>query len=253
MINMFSRSVSVFILLLISVPAIAQPQAPLKTILDGVYSEVQAARGQAMYTAVCASCHGNALEGVSAPELKGDRFIERWREGTLDGIYNFIRQRMPPGRAAAATAIPDNDYLDIVTYILKGNDYPAGAADLVPGLISTVMFVGKSGPRPVPDGALVVTVGCLSQNSNGVWVLLRATEPARTRSETSTPAEMKISSEKNLGLLVFRLAELDAVANFDPGPHKGHKMEAKGYLVRQPNAERISLSSMEMLDSSCPP
>jgi hypothetical protein len=28
-------------------------------------------------------------------------------------------------------------------------------------------------------------------------------------------------------------------------------MQAKGYLVRQPNAERISLSSMEMLDANC--
>ena len=31
----------------------------------------------------------------------------------------------------------------------------------------------------------------------------------------------------------------------------GHKMQAKGYLTRQPGAERISLSSMAMLDSMC--
>jgi len=42
-----------------------------------------------------------------------------------------------------------------------------------------------------------------------------------------------------LGTLIFRLADLDAVPDFAPDSHKGHKMQAKGYLVRQPGAERI--------------
>ena len=114
------------------------------------------------------------------------------------------------------------------------------------------MLVGKNGPQPVPDGALVITVGCLSQARDGAWILFSATEPARTRtSNTSTPAEMSASSQKRLGTLIFRLADLEAVPDFAPDSHKGHKMQAKGYLVRQPSAERISLSSMEMLDSTC--
>src|SRR6185369_14533326 len=128
--------------------AIAQRETG-KTILQGVYSETQAARGQSLYGVHCGSCHGNALEGVSAPELTGNRFIARWREGTLDGIYNFIRERMPFGRSANAKPIPDKDYLDIVTHILKTNGYPAGQADLSPDLLSKVMFVGKTGPQPV--------------------------------------------------------------------------------------------------------
>jgi mono/diheme cytochrome c family protein len=252
--TMPSKSAAGLLLLLVLwLPASAEAQAPVKTVLDGVYSEAQAGRGQAAYTAVCAACHGNALEGVSAPELTGNRFVERWREGTLDGIYNFLRQRMPPGRAAGAKPIPDNDYLEIVTYILKANGYAVGSTDLAPDLLGSVMFVGKNGPQPVPDGALVMSIGCLSQNSNGGWVLERATEPVRTRSESSTPAEMKTSLQKSLGTLTFRLAELDAVPDFVPETHKGHKMEAKGYLVRQPNAERISLSAMQMIDVSCGP
>jgi mono/diheme cytochrome c family protein len=232
-------------------PALAQSPGSVRTVLDGVYSEPQAVRGRQTYTTNCAACHGNALEGISAPELTGKRFTERWREGMLDGIYSFIRQRMPLGRPANATPIPDKDYLDIVTYILQGNGYPAGAAELAPDTLSRIMFVGKDGPRPVPDGALVVTVGCLSRRDDGGWVLLNAAEPARTRSEVSTPDEMKTSSEKSLGALTFRLAELDAVPDFTPEMHLGHKIQAKGYLVRQPNAERISLSSMLMLDATC--
>src|SRR5580700_4681059 len=171
-----------FIFLPLCIPAAqAQAQAPGKTVLAGVYSEAQEKRGQALYTAVCSGCHGNALEGVSAPELTGNRFIERWREGTLDGIYGFIRERMPLGRPANAKPIPDNDYLDILTYVLKVNGYRPGPDELTPGPLGSIMLVGKNGPQPVPDGALVLTVGCLFQIREGLWGLSSATEPARTR------------------------------------------------------------------------
>jgi hypothetical protein len=183
------------------------------------------------------------LEGVSAPALTDRRFMDRWREGSLDGIYNFIKQRMPLGRSPNAPRIPDADYLDILTYILKMNGYRSGPTELTPTLVSEVMFVGQNGPQPVPDGALVVTVGCLSQTPDGTWILSAATDPVR--------AELKTSSQKSLGTLTFRLSDLDAIPDFDPEAHKGHKMQAKGYLTRQPNAERIGLTSMEMLDSTC--
>ena len=67
-----------------------QSPAPDKTVLDGVYSDAQATRGKASYSAVCLGCHDAALEGVSAPQLTGDRFIERRREAMLDTFYNFI-------------------------------------------------------------------------------------------------------------------------------------------------------------------
>jgi len=230
----------------------AQSQAPGKTVLDGVYSDAQATRGQATYTAHCRTCHGDALEGISAPELTGNRFIEHWREDMLDTIYNYIRQNMPQGRGPDAKPIPDSDYLDILAHILKVNGYRAGASELTPELVGNVMLVGKNGPQPVPDGSLIVTVGCLSQARDGTWVLFSATEPARTRrATTSTSAERKASSQMHLGTLIFRLADLEAVPDFAPAAHKGHKMQAKGRLVRQPNAERLSLSLIEMLDASC--
>ena len=246
-------AVSSFIFLVLCIPAVqAQSEPPGKTVLDGVYSDAQATRGQAAYTAHCSVCHGDALEGVSAPQLTGDRFLERWREDTLDTIYNFIRQNMPLGRAPDASPIPASDYLDILTHILKMNGYRAGPSELTPDLVATFMFVGKNGPQPVPDGSLVLTVGCLSQGRDGTWVLFNATEPVRTRTSiNSTPAERRASSQKGLGNLIFRLADMDAVPDFDPDAQKGHKMQAKGYLVRQPRAERINLSSMEMLDATC--
>jgi mono/diheme cytochrome c family protein len=229
----------------------AQSQAP-KTVLDGVYSNPQSERGHVSYTTYCSACHGNDLDGVSAPPLTGNRFIERWREGALGPLYEFIKERMPFGRPANAKRISDDEYLDILTYVLKVNGYKAGESELAPGLLGSVMLVGMNGPQPVPDGAHVVTVGCLTQTGDNVWVLSHATEPARTPTENaSTPADLKTSLQKKLGTLTFRLADLEAVPDFSPSAHDGHKMQVKGFLTRQPNAERISLSSVEMLDSSC--
>jgi hypothetical protein len=247
-----SRQLALSIALLLSLSAIVQSQTPRVTVLDGVYSAGQAERGQTVYKANCAACHGNALEGVSAPELTGNRFISRWREGMLDGIYGFIKERMPLGRSPNSSAISEKEYLDLVTFILKSNGYPAGPSELVPEALTNVRFVGMNGPQPVPDGALVITIGCLSK-TDGRWTLSSAAEPERTRSEFSTSVDVKASSAQPLGTQSFRLADLEAVADFRPEDHIGHKMQAKGYIVRQTNANRISLSSMVMLDSVCSP
>jgi len=222
------------------------PDVHAQTILDGVYSEVQASRGEAAYTATCSVCHGIRLNGVSAPELTGNRFAEHWREGPLSRFYNFIRERMPPMRGAAnQPPISDAKYIDIVTYILKVNGYPVGPSELVAGRLGDVLFVGKNGPQPVPDGSLIITVGCLAQVGEDRWVLTNATEPVR--------AEVKVSSEENLGSLTFRLTDFEAVPGFEPATHKGHKVRVQGYLVRQPNAERIGLTSIELAanDANC--
>jgi mono/diheme cytochrome c family protein len=245
------RATALVLLIVCAFAVQAQSQAP-KTVLDGVYSNPQAERGHVSYTTYCSACHGNALEGISAPPLNGNRFIERWREGALGPLYAFIKERMPFGRPANAKPILDNEYLDILTYVLKVNGYRAGENELAPGLLGAVMLVGMNGPQPVPDGAHVVTVGCLAQAGDGVWVLSHSTEPVRTSTENpSTPTDLKTSLQMKLGTLTFRLADLEAVPDFSPSAHDGHKIQVKGFLTRQPNAERISLSSMEMLDSSC--
>src|SRR5688500_15185293 len=69
-----------------------------KTVLEGAYTAAQATRGQAGYAAHCGSCHGGDLAGVSAPALKGERFLERWRDDSLDSLFDYIRTAMPKGR-----------------------------------------------------------------------------------------------------------------------------------------------------------
>lgn len=204
-----------------------------------------------MYMSICGECHGASLEGVSAPALEGDRFIERWREDTLDSVFGFIRDRMPPRRPDAGS-IPESDYLDVLAHILDTNGYRSGPTELTAEALTAVMLVGAGGPQPVPDGSLVLSVGCLTRTSGGSWLLTEATEPRRTRVSTATtPEEIARSEAAEPGTLSFRLTAFGAVPDFSPAEHINQRVLAKGYLVRQPNAERIGVSAVEVLDPTC--
>jgi len=98
---------------------------------DAVYTTTQSARGEEAYQQYCAACHGARLQGVPAAPLTGEAFRGRWEDGkhTLDDLYYIIRSLMPnnaPGSLSKA------QYADIVAYILKTNNYPAGEVELVP-------------------------------------------------------------------------------------------------------------------------
>ena len=72
-----------------------------RTVQDGVFSDAQATRGQALYAQRCAGCHGPALAGASAPALTGDLFTNKFRMEPLSALFIQIRYAMPPGGGAA--------------------------------------------------------------------------------------------------------------------------------------------------------
>src|SRR3954469_10800992 len=76
----------------------AQDIPAFKTVWDGVYTTAQAERGRQLADNHCIECHGDTLAGGKAPPLHGDRWMERWREGGLDNIYDYMRLSMPAER-----------------------------------------------------------------------------------------------------------------------------------------------------------
>ncbi|HEX8812536.1 MAG TPA: cytochrome c, partial [Terracidiphilus sp.] len=104
--------------------AYAQSQAD-RTVLDGVFTEAQAGRGEMQFAMNCAKCHEGA--DVDGPPLTGDPFIDRWREDTLEGLFSFIRTRMPRDNPAK---LSEAVYRDILAFLLAANDYPAGKSEL---------------------------------------------------------------------------------------------------------------------------
>jgi len=112
-----------------SVPAAAPRSASGSsiTVWDAVYSEAQAARGKETYVKRCASCHQEDLTGGSAPALKGNAFIAEWNNRSIGDLFGQLDQTMPVGGVGSLSS---QEYLDIVAFMLKANNFPSGKDDL---------------------------------------------------------------------------------------------------------------------------
>jgi S-disulfanyl-L-cysteine oxidoreductase SoxD len=99
-----------------------------RTVWDGVYTEEQATRGRVDYTKSCASCHGADLRGSNtAPSLVEESFAFLFGDMTVGELYGRIRMLMPSDRP---NSLSSQSYLDIVTFILQSNKFPAGEKEL---------------------------------------------------------------------------------------------------------------------------
>ena len=105
------------------------PAAPAQTsIWSGVYTEEQAGRGQEVFLANCAFCHGEDLAGSEmGPVLKGSAFIEFWAGLSLADLINVITTSMPQDNPGGLDAV---QYADVLAYILQQGDYPAGSEEI---------------------------------------------------------------------------------------------------------------------------
>jgi S-disulfanyl-L-cysteine oxidoreductase SoxD len=224
------------------------PQAPSaagKTVWDGSYTDAQAKRGETVYAAECSSCHLDDLTGQQS-RLAGDRFLRDWREDNLGSLFHRIKATMP---RRAAGSLSDAQYLDVLAYILQQNAFPSGARELDVETAAGVLMVGKEGPQPVPEFALIQLSGCLTQDAGGNWILTNATDPSRTRTPEWTPEELKASAATALGTTTYRL--MDAFA-YHPDSHKGQRTGVKGLLIRRPE-NRINVTALDMAADSCAP
>ena len=103
-------------------------QETTSSTLDGVFTSAQARRGRRVYNQNCASCHGQGLRGGEmAPSVAGSDFIVFWTEVSVGTLFERIKVTMPedgPGR------LSDEEYTDVVAYMLDRNDYPSGDTEM---------------------------------------------------------------------------------------------------------------------------
>jgi mono/diheme cytochrome c family protein len=226
-----------------SIASAQSTDASRTTVWQGVYSEEQAARGQAEYDTHCARCHREDLTGYNSI-LKGPRFLQIYRETSLDILFDKTKTTMPRGAAGTLT---DKAYVDIVAYVLKANAFPTGTGELRVEDLARIQVTGKEGPQEVPEFSLVRVVGCLA-NSGGAWLLTNATEPVRTGNPQPAAGEKEASQGLPLGPQTYRLL---VSAAYKPELYKGHKAEVRGFLIRRPTELRLNITSLESLDPSC--
>ena len=236
------------ILCAVATASLAQGTPALKTVWDGVYTDEQATRGKQEYANHCQRCHGPEL--TDTREIVGSRFLERWREDRLDTLFNYVRDAMPRQQGRS---LQDDTYLDIFTYMLARNGFPAGKEPLAISQLLSIYLYCKNGRQTVPDGALVVTVVCMKRGPGNVWLLTNATEPRRTRTpRETTQEELSAAQASAAGPHTFILADFDAVNASRPENFEGLRLQAKGFLVRAPGAERSSLFHLALISSKCP-
>jgi mono/diheme cytochrome c family protein len=98
------------------------------SVWDGVYTEAQAKRGGEAYTASCASCHGESLEGEGqAPSLSGPEFTGNWNKQNVDDLFEIVKSTMPGDKPGSLSRAKN---ADIIAYIFQVNGFPAGKNDL---------------------------------------------------------------------------------------------------------------------------
>lgn len=112
-----------------AVPAQTTAQSPARanastarTLLDGVFTAAQAARGRTTYAEHCGSCH-------STSEFSSAGFLAGWRGQPVFALHAHIRDLMPfdnPG------SLSSQQYTDVLTYIFSLHALPDGAQELPP-------------------------------------------------------------------------------------------------------------------------
>ena len=94
---------------------------------------------------------------------------------------------------------------------------------------------------------IVEAVGCLSQTGSD-WILVNATEAETVTTTFTTPEALKAAAGKSLGTQIYRLL---GVKPFSPEPHNGHRMAARGLLIKGSSDTRINVTSLQMLAATC--
>lgn len=108
-------------LLFLAAPLGAQTaDTTMKPASAGVYTEVQAARGDTVFQKFCLSCHTPA-------SYSDQQFRMNWFGRPLFELFKTIKTTMPEDNIGG---LSDDEYTRVVTYILKLNGFPAGPDSL---------------------------------------------------------------------------------------------------------------------------
>jgi mono/diheme cytochrome c family protein len=126
-------------LLLLAVTIDARAQQ--RTVWDGIYTEEQATRGEALYGEHCVKCHGATLQGngEGALPLTGATFKSTWNGVSMGAMFDRVRLSMPQDKPSTMTR---QQVADLLAFILRANKFPAGKDELArqTDLLNAIVF-----------------------------------------------------------------------------------------------------------------
>jgi len=92
----------------------------------GVYTDIQAKRGQQVYAGTCASCH-------QPTSHQGTAFSQNWDRHALSELFNYVSTQMPQDNPGS---LDPNAAIDVVAFLLKIYAMPAGMTELAPDTVA---------------------------------------------------------------------------------------------------------------------
>lgn len=105
---------------MLAITVASAAQAPKTSVKAGVYTAAQADRGQTVFRSKCASCH--------APNrFTDDFFYSSFAGKPLWEMFDVISDSMPEDNPGS---LKKEEYADVIAYLLKLNNFPAGATEL---------------------------------------------------------------------------------------------------------------------------
>jgi polar amino acid transport system substrate-binding protein len=111
----------------VGVTKIADAAAAPTAAMPALYTAAQAAIGEKKFQDNCSQCHGADLSGISGPALVGPTFASVKAAFTVGNIFLIVSQNMP---ATQPGSLAHEDYVEIMSFLLKKNGYPAGTTEL---------------------------------------------------------------------------------------------------------------------------
>jgi mono/diheme cytochrome c family protein len=213
--------------------------APGRTVWDGVYTDAQAERANAVFSHSCASCHTLAPQGSDS--LSGTAFWESYTQRTVADLLTYVRTNMPNGSGGS---LPADEYNDLVALILKSNGLPAGKTELAPETIAGVQIVPKGGGSgELPANTLVRVVGCLARKGND-WIVTNATAPERVDKIGDAAGDASRPLGDRTIALKFVLTRLDSFV--------GQRMAVSGMLIGAGGVDGLNVTSVTRVAETCP-
>jgi S-disulfanyl-L-cysteine oxidoreductase SoxD len=117
-------------LVLAAAASLAAQSGSSRSAWDGVYTDLQADRGEREYGRTCSHCHGLSLEGDGAreiPTLVTDQFLRRWRGKSVQALFDSLMRSMPADNRGSLTP---RMAADMIAYLLRANGAPSGDVPL---------------------------------------------------------------------------------------------------------------------------
>ena len=105
-----------------------------------LYTADQATAGKQKFADNCSQCHGDNLEGMAGPALKGHLFASAKANFHVGDIFNIVTKNMPSTQPGS---LSHEDYTQIMAFLLQQNGYPAGSSPLLfdEALVSKVPLI----------------------------------------------------------------------------------------------------------------